>query len=236
MESYGEYTAKGIKKRVGIVDKAGPLETAYFLGYMACDGAYVQNKNWPFMSVNGTEKHVIERLQQTWCPDNTIYFVGKKSSDKVTAINDVWELRFPTILNELFNSKGIFTYKKNRRVVGIKQTALPAYIAGCIDADGFISVTFRKDTRTPRLRFFITHQSEKFLADLQNSLESFGVVTTLRQHGSNVFRLQAQNTEANKRFLFSIKTYLRNTKKVNVLDEYLNKYYVPQASDELLEP
>jgi len=232
MESYGEYTDKGIKKKFKIV--SGERD-AYLLGFLACDGGYVVNRKWPFMMVSGTEKYIIDWVNQSYIPDANIIFAGKKSSKKVNATNDVFEIRWAGKASKQFSKFGIFCKKPERRIVNIPNRSLPEYIAGCIDADGFITVTHRKDCRTPRLRFFITHAGEKFLSDLQEKLSTLGVTTTLRQHGDNVWRLQAQNTEQNKAFLSTITTTLRNKRKVKVLNEYLKEYYVPQESDELLE-
>jgi len=234
MERVIEYTDKGSKKHCRVFDKIENNFTAYLIGYMACDGGYINSKH-PFMMVSSTEEHIINHFNNRYCPDRVVYNVGKKSSKKVTARNNVFELRFPAKMNHSFNKFGIFKYKKDRRIVGIKQDFLLPYLAGCIDADGFITVTNRKDCRTPRLRFFITHESELFLSDLQSIFERFNVPTTLRQHGDNVWRLQAQNTEKNKPFLDSLTPYLKNVKKNTMLNNYLVKYYEPQASDELLE-
>lgn len=239
MENYfSEYTVRGEVKRFKSFEKLSE-ETAYLVGYMACDGGFVSgksNRNYSFMSVSSKDKYILDHFVKMYCPDNTIYFLGKRSSEKVKSINDVWELRFPPKMNESFNKFGIFNYKPTRRVVGVPNLCFLPYMAGCMDADGFISVTHRHDCRTPRLRFFITHASELFLADLQNRLDTFGVSTTLRQHGPNVFRLQAQNTEHNCKFLYRLYEYLKNTQKKKILYDYLYDYYfVPQASGELLE-
>lgn len=222
MESKREYTTKSNS------------ELAYLIGYLACDGAFVNHKNkYPFMSVCSTEKYIVEYFREEWCPDRVIYNCGIKSSSLVKAVNQVYELRFPREMNTVFSQKGIFCRKPERRLIGIKNEYLLEFMAACLDADGFITVTHRKDTRTPRLRFFITHGSERFLADLQERLE---IPTTLRQHGQNVFRLQAQNTVKNMDFLAKVHPFLRNHKKVSILENYLNEYYEPQNSDELLEP
>ena len=61
------------------------------------------------------------------------------------------------------------------------------------------------------------------------------IPTTLRQHGKNVWRLQAQNTTENITYLSSVLPFLKNRKKIQILLTYLNKFDVPQASGELLE-
>lgn len=232
-ESYGEYAVRKESKRFYKEERIRSVEDAYLIGYMACDGSYIENRGYPFMGVNSKNYEILEGFRNTYCPDNTIYFVGKKSSEKVKAISDVWELRFPPRMRVLWNNHGIFSRKLHRRVVGIRNEYLYSYFAGVVDSDGFISVCHRKDTRTPRLRVFITHESEKFLADLQNRLE---VNSTLRQHGNNVFRLQLQNTEQNKPFLRKVLPYIRDKQRNKILKDYLYKYYdVPQASGELLE-
>ena len=232
-ENFGEYAARKEVKRYYQEERICSAEDAYLIGYMACDGSYVENRGYPFMGVNSKNYEILEGFRNLYCPDNTIYFVGKKSSKKVKAVSDVWELRFPPKMRVMWNNHGIFSKKLSRRVVGIRKEYFYSYFAGVIDSDGFVSVTHRRDTRTPRLRVFITHQSEKFLADLQNRLE---VNSTLRQHGDNVFRLQLQNTEQNKPFLSKILPYIRDKQRGKILKDYLYKYYdVPQASGELLE-
>lgn len=230
MEStFSEYTTVGMTKRYKNINTS---EDCYLLGYLACDGGYVVNRKWPFMMVSSTEKYIITEFRNTYIPDSSIYNVGVKSSKKVNALNPVYELRWSPKASKQFNKYGVLCKKSARRVVGIPNKYFLQYLAGCIDADGFVSVTHRKDCRTPRLRFFITHTSEIFLADLQNRME---INTTLRQHGENVWRLQAQNTTQNMQLLNKLLPYIKNRKKYNVIKQYLNKYYVPQASDELLE-
>jgi hypothetical protein len=239
MEKYKtEYNDKGIIKFVYNFNKISSAEDAYFIGYMACDGGFISADGYPFMSVSSTEKYIIEYFSK-YTSHAVVRNIGQKSSDKVKAINDVFELRFPSKMAETFKNFGIWCKKPERRLIGIPNTYFLSFFWGVLDSDGFISVTHRKDCRTPRLRFFITHGSEKFLVDLQNKLfELFNVNTTLRQHGPNVWRLQAQNTTQNITFLSKMlceNLPVFNIKKWTKLIEYFDNY-VPQASDELLEP
>lgn len=233
-----EYNDKGTTKFVLNFNKISSDEDAYFIGYMACDGAYIHANGYPFMSVSSTEKSIIERFA-LYTSHAVVRNVGKKSSAKVTTTNDVFELRFPAKMSATFKNFGIWCKKPERRIVGIPKQHFLAYFWGVLDSDGFISITHRADCRTPRLRFFITHGSEKFLADMQTKLaECFNLSTTLRQHGPNVWRLQAQNTSQNiELFLKMLQLDLPifNVKKWTKLVEYLDNY-APQASDELLEP
>lgn len=239
MEKYKtEYNDKGTIKYCVNFNKITSDLDAYFIGYMACDGAYVSASGYPFMSVSSTEEYLLHFFKDEYSPYSVIKNVGKKSSEKVNAINNVYELRLSTKMRETFKLFSIFDYKINRRVTNIPKKYALAYIRGVLDADGFVTVTHRKDCRTPRLRFFITHTSEKFLADIQNLLfDNFELSTTLRQHGPNVWRLQAQNTTQNINFLklMILTDTPFNIKKNTVIEEYFNNY-VPQASDELLEP
>lgn len=234
MESFGEYSVRGEVKRYYKESFIQNSDDAYLIGYMACDGAFVKNRGYPFMSINSINQYLILDFKNRYCPDATIYFLGKKSSKRVKAISDVWEMKFPPKMSKLWNNYGIFRYKKDRRVIGISNTYFDPYMAGVIEADGFISITHRKDCRTPRLRFFITHASLKFLADIQNRLDMMGIPTSLRQHGKNVYRLQAQHTNKNIEYLLSIIPYFKNNKKIAILNDYLKKYVEPQASGELL--
>lgn len=228
---YREYSTHGIMKRYKIISNKNDKDV-YLLGYLAGDGSYITDRSWPFMSVNSTEKYIVDYFRDEYCPDSEVYYEGIKSSNLVNAVNPVHSLRFPAKFSIQLAAYGIFVKKPSRRFVGVPKTMLAPYIAGLIDSDGFISVSHRKDTREPRLRWFITHAAEKFLVDIQNAL---GISTTIRQHGPNVWRLQAQNTEHNKSFLYRLLPYLRNRKKRYVLSNYLANYYVPQASGELLE-
>lgn len=234
-----EYSDKGNIRRCYVFDSITNKEDAYFLGYMACDGSFVFNRGYSFMSVNSKNKHIVEKFGSEYSPDSKILFLGKKSSEKVTAVSDVYEVRFSPKMKQVFAKFGVFDYKLNRRVVGIPNKFFGAYLRGVIDSDGFITVGYRADCRTPRLRWFITHQSEMYLADLQNKINDvYNVSTTLRQHGKNVWRLQAQNTVQNIKFLkeiFSLGIDVCDFQKRSIVENYLLKY-VPQASDELLEP
>lgn len=233
-----EYNDKGNFKRCFVFDGIADNNLAYFVGYMACDGAFVYNRGFSFMSVNSTEEYIICKFKEEYAPDNTIYFKGKVSSQKVKAVSDVWEIRFSPRMKTSFSKFGIFDYKRNRRVVGIPKKFFKGYLRGVIDADGFITVSHRKDCRTPRLRWFITHESKTFLLDLQRFVdEYYQVPTTVAQTGEKVWRLQAQNTTKNIEFLrdiFSVELDVYNNRKANVVKSYLDKY-VPQKSGELLE-
>lgn len=244
-DNYLEYNAAGKIKRYYKFTHIQNLDDAYMMGYIACDGAYVKNakgnKCYPYISVNSTQKYLITQFRDSYCPNNTIYNEGIKSSTKVKAINPTYCVRFPSKMNEIFKNHGCFEYKENRRIVGIPKKLMDGYIRGVIDADGFITISVRKDCRTPRLRWFITHQSKQFLLDLQNIITDFyGVNTSLNQHTSgNCWRLGGQHTEQNKVFLnkvFCIPLKVYNIDKFNIVNKYLQQYYVPQASDELLEP
>jgi len=238
-KSWTEYNDKGNTKRCYTFDSITNNSDAYFIGYMACDGSFVYNRGYSFMSVNSTADYIIQNFHDTYSPDTKIYDLGFNSSKLVTAVNRVFETRFAPRMKATFSKFGIFDYKKNRRVIGIPNKFFGAYLRGVIDADGFITVTHRKDCRTPRLRWFITHESEQYLSDLQEKVASiYKVTTTLRQHGKNVWRLQAQNTEENIRMfkeIYSIFLDVWNIKKYTIVAMYFAKY-VPQSSDELLEP
>lgn len=233
-----EYNDKGIVKFVWNFNKISSDEDAYFIGYMACDGGYILANGFPFMSVSSSDKSIIDHFAK-YTSHAVVRNVGQKSSKKVNATSDIYELRFPAKMSQTFKNFGIWCKKPERRVVGIPKVYFLAYFWGVLDSDGFISVTHRADCRTPRLRFFITHGSEKFLADVQNLLNTeYGLSTTLRQHGPNVWRLQAQNTQQNIEFfqkMLRVDLPVFNTKKWTKLVQYLDSY-VPQASDELLEP
>lgn len=238
-KSWTEYNDKGSKKRCYIFDSIDNNADAYFLGYMACDGSFVYNRGYSFMSVSSTEEYIVKHFRDMYTPDNKLYNVGIKKSEKVNAIREVFETRFAPKMKTTFNKFGIFDYKKNRRIVGIPKKYFGAYLRGVIDADGFITVTYRKDCKTPRIRWFITHESVQYLADLQEKVASlFKVTTTLRQHGPKVWRLQGQNTEDNIRLfneIYNLYLNVWNVQKYTIVASYFAKY-VPQASDELLEP
>lgn len=238
-KSLTEYNDKGSTKRCYIFNSVDNNADAYFLGYMACDGSFVYNRGYSFMSVNSTEEYIVKHFHDTYTPDTKLYNVGIKKSEKVSAVREVFETRFAPKMKATFNKFGVFDYKKNRRVVGIPNKYFGAYLRGVIDADGFITITHRKDCRTPRIRWFITHESEQYLADLQSKVANiFNVTTTLRQHGKNVWRLQAQNTEENIKLfkqIYNIILDVWNVRKYTIVAMYFAKY-VPQASDELLEP
>lgn len=239
MEKYTtEYNDKGIIKSVINFNTLLNEDDAYFIGYMSGDGGFIANDGYPFMSVSSTEDYIMEAFQE-YTSHAIVRNIGKKSSEKVKAINNVYELRFPAKMSETFKNFGIFCKKPQRRLVGVPNKLFGAYLRGLIDSDGFVTVTHRKDCRTPRIRFFITHGSEKLLADVQEKLNDiYGVNSTLRQHGDNVWRLQGQNTVQNIELFKTIfhtryKTF--NVQKHFIVEEYLDTY-VPQASDELLEP
>lgn len=238
-KSWTEYNDKGSTKRCYIFDSIENNADAYFLGYMACDGSFVYNRGYSFMSVNSTEEYIVRHFHDVYTPDTKLYNVGVKKSEKVNAIREVFETRFAPKMKSTFNKFGVFNYKKSRRVVGIPNKYFGAYLRGVIDADGFITVTHRKDCRTPRIRWFITHESEQYLADIQEKVASlFKITTTLRQHGKNVWRLQAQNTEENIKLfkeIYNLHLDVWNIQKYTIVAMYFAKY-VPQASDELLEP
>lgn len=236
MENYGEYTVRGKKYRYKKFFKISSESEAYFIGYMACDGSYLNGK-YPRMRASSTEKYIMECFREEFCPDSTIYDGVLNSSDKVKSINKVFELGISSKMRGSLNNFGVFCYKPERRVVGIPNRFFHAYMAGVIDADGFITVTHRKDCRTPRLRFFITHAGDKFLSDLQSKLiDVFELPSYVRQHGDkNCYRLSCQHTNKNMKFLAKVLPWLKNRKKIKLLTDYLDQYSVPQVSGELRE-
>lgn len=236
MESYREYTVRGKTYRYKIFTKISSESEAYFIGYLACDGGYTSGKH-PKMTVCSTEKYIMKEFKEEFCPDSTIYDGVLKSSDKVKAVNKVYRLELASKLRSSFVNFGIFSKKVDRRVVGIPNKFFHVYMAGVIDADGFITVGHRKDCRTPRLRFFITHAGEKFLSDLQSKLvDIFELPSYVKQHGDkNCYRLSCQHTSRNMQFLKNVLPYLKNRKKIEIVTAYLNQYDVPQVSGELRE-
>jgi len=239
MESFGEYTVRGQVKRFNCFDKLCE-NTSYLIGYLACDGSYVSckgNRGYDFMAVASKDLYILEGFKEDFCPDMTIYYLGVKSSKKVHAVSEVWELRFPRKMNESFRKFGVLDYKISRRIIGVSISNFLPYLAGCIDSDGFISVKYRRDCRTPRLCFYITHQSSVFLKDLQHYLSQLGVNTYVHPHGTGAYRLNAQNTSQNITLLEKVYPFIRNKKRKTILYNYLSSsFFVPQASGELLEP
>lgn len=236
-----EYKDKGSTKYVYNFNKIESFEDAYFIGYMSCDGAFItaNGGNSSFMTVNSTYRPIVAHFAKAYTSHAIIRNVGIKSSEKVNAKNEVFEVRFPPKFNDTLRNYGIWCKKPERRIVSIPNKFFLAYFWGVLDSDGFVSITHRKDCRTPRLRFFISHGGEAFLVDLQNKLaELFNLNTTLRKHGANVWRLQAQNTTQNIQFftkMLQLDLPVFNIQKWEKLVNYLDTY-VPQASDELLEP
>jgi len=204
-------------------------EDAYLIGYMACDGAYINYDKCKKMSVNGTELNIIEYFRDKYSPDTKIEQSGIKITKKVNAVKEVFELKFSAKMRELWANYGIFCYKKERRLVGIKHKYFWAYFAGCLDADGFVTVAIRKDQRTPSIRLFITHESEVFLKDLQNKLMEFGVASGLRDHHNDegCYRLGIQSKFALMPMLAEMLPFVKNTKKAKIISDYLAAYYKP---------
>lgn len=229
--NYSEYTCRTVTKRYFEFDKVSDADMAYWLGYMACDGAYVKGDKHSFMSVNSTCYDILASFKNEFAPDSTLRHVGNVDSEKVNAVNDVYELRFSSRQSKCFAPFGIMAYKKDRRIIGIPKSMFLPYLRGAIDADGFITVSHRKDCRTPRLRWFITHAGLLYLQDMQNALNDlYGISTTLRQHGPKVWRLQAQNTEQNIVLLqeaFNIPLVTCNPKKKHVVTSYLQNLRAP---------
>jgi hypothetical protein len=202
MESFSEYTVRKQKFRYLDFNKIDNKDLAYVCGYLAGDGAFLANAGYPKLSLSSVDKHIIEAFKAYLCPDTSIQYVGKHSTERVKAVNDIWSINLSMKVSQAFKPFGIFCYKKDRRVIGIPNHLFIHYFHGVMDADGFIGITVRRDCRLPRVRIFITHESEKFLVDLQNKLdELFEIPSTIRQHGTGCYRLQLQHTEKNKLFL-----------------------------------
>lgn len=206
---------------------------AYTIGYLAGDGGYIENRGFPFMLVSSTEKHIIQQFKEYWVPNKPIYELGKKSSEKVNAINDVYELRFQSKLSKKFNKYGIFCKKKDRVVKNINFEYTIPYIAGLLDADGHIQIEDRVDTLTPRLIWAITHRSKEYLECVQNLLEEWYVPSTIRKHGNrNCYRISCKSTESNKIFLNKLLPYMLNKNKKQKLSTYLKIYYKEYSTNE----
>jgi intein/homing endonuclease len=201
-------------------------DDAYLIGFMACDGAFINNDRCTKMSINNTQLNIIEWFKDNYSPDTKIEETGIKVTKRVNAINPVYELKFSAKMRDFWNNHGIFCYKKDRRLIGIKHKFFWAYFAGCIDGDGFVTVAKRKDQRTESIRVFITHESERFLEDLQHKLMEFNIASGLKEHDSgNCYRLGIQSKFALMPILEKIEPHLKNQQKKKIVNDYLNKYY-----------
>jgi hypothetical protein len=240
VERFIEY--RGRSGLVAYKDMSGSIdqEDAYFIGYLYGDGGYVQNDGYPFFSVLSINPDVLTYFISRYSPNSRLYFRGKISSSKVTAKHDCYEVRFPSRFSKQFSRFGVFCKKHERRLIGIPEKLFINVLHGLIDSDGFWNVEYRKDCRTPRLRIFITHRSQHFLVDIQNSLQKlFNISSGIYQHGDrDCYRLGIQNTNsciflAQK--IFNENEYFCNQFKKQMVLNYLDEF-VRQKSGELLEP
>lgn len=239
MEKYIEYTIRNTTKRYLELTKIDNPQDAYFIGYMYGDGGFVVHGGQSFMMVNSINQKLIEFFRDRYAPDAVIYNFGRKSSAKVRAINECYELRFTGRFSKQLDKFGLFCKKNDRKVLGIPNAFFINVLHGLFDSDGFWTVGNRKDCRVPRLRGFITHRSQYFLHDVQRKLsELYNISSTVAQHeNKECYRLGIQNTlhsiELVKK-MYNYNIVCNDVKKSKVL-QYLNSY-VRQKSDELLEP
>lgn len=225
MESYREYTVRKQTFKFLDFNKIDNKDLAYVCGYLAGDGSYLERSGYPKLALSSIDYSIVEAFRDYLSPNTSIQYLGKQSSERVNSLNDLWSVNLSSKVSNCFKPFGIFSYKKDRRMVGIPNSLFIHYFHGVLDADGFIGITVRRDCRSPRVRIFITHESEKFLVDLQNKLdELFEVPSTIRQHGKNCYRLQLQNTEKNKQLLdilYSNTPFIYSKKKESVYNNRL---------------
>jgi len=241
MEILREYIDKGNWRRYRDLQKVYDKQDAYLIGYLYGDGGFITNGGSSFMSVSSINWNVIEAFKDRFCPDQQVRNIGKKSSTKVKATNDVYELRFPPKFSKQLEKFGLFCKKKDRSLKGVPDKFFINVLHGLIDADGFWTVGHRKDCRSPRLRIMITHRSQHFLVDVQRKLEMlYNVSSTIVLHDSGqCYRLSVQNTSRAimlAREIIANIDYTCNDFKLWMIKEYLNNVDMRPKSDELLEP
>lgn len=247
MESYSEYTDKGMTRRYRTFDKITNPTDAYFLGFIGADGGYTagikkpSGKSYPRMSVSSITKNIVEGIQQRYCPDVALCKRGLRNSGKFIARTPAVELHFPRVLGELFKRYGIFSHKPERRLVGIPKAYLSAYVLGLLDADGCFVVRRRKDCRTPRLNIHIVSSAHLLLQDVQRVLEcELGIASSVYSRNTNCHELRISNTQSAIRFghwVYSNLPEFYYLKKHQIFNQYISEVMPTSCPypDELLE-
>ena len=169
-----EYSVAGKIYRFDIFDKITTKNEAYFIGYMAGDGAISIEKNSnrkPRMDVSSSDFDTIDFFQKRFCPDTPISSkLPSNKSRNIIARKLVYSIHFSTKFSETFKKFGILDLKINRKLVNISKVSFKYYLLGLFDADGHLSFGRRKDRNRIWMSFAITHQSYNLLHSIQTFL------------------------------------------------------------------
>lgn len=237
---FREYTVRGKVIKYKELSSLSNSTDAYFIGYISADGTYQQGmkpngKSYPTMGISSTDEYIVRMFRNLYCPLVQYKNRGKRSSKKVKANNNSFELKFPRGMKDTFNKFGVFDYKPSRKMVGVSKSMQWAYMLGIMDADGCFVVRHRRDCRTPRLNIHIVSCAYNVLVEMQRRLEEQGIISSVYQRkSSNCFELRINNTEHAIRFgklLYRDLPSVYNYKKKHIFDTYVNTYTSSSCSN-----
>lgn len=237
---FREYTVRGKVVKYKELSSLSNSTDAYFIGYISADGTYQRGmkpngKSYPTMGISSTDEYIVRMFRNLYCPLVQYSNRGKRSSKKVKANNDSFELKFPRGMKNTFNKFGVFDYKPSRKMVGVSKSMQWAYMLGIMDADGCFVVRHRRDCRTPRLNIHIVSCAYNVLVEMQRRLEEQGIISSVYQRkSSNCFELRINNTEHAIRFgklLYRDLPSVYNYKKKHIFDTYVNTYTSSSCSN-----
>lgn len=176
-----EYTVRGIKYKVNLLNEIQDETDAYVIGYLAADGSfsYGGKKNFMKMGISSKNRYILEGIRTKYIPLNSIrkrvrnISITNAQGKKYKYQNNVnYELDFPIRFSESLVKYGIAKPKTQRVIAGVPKKYWSACILGFLDADGSIQVRHRKDRRTSRLNIHIVTSARTITRHIQRECEN----------------------------------------------------------------
>lgn len=190
-----EYKINNKIFKLNVFKRVRDNNDSYLLGYLSGDGGINKgtHKRNARLFVSSIEYDVIKSFCDFYCPDNLITSkipINKKRGIKSN--KESYILNFSSKFSEAFKNHGILCLKKDRDIVGVKNSLMIKFIHGLFDADGAISWGRRKDRDRLWANFVVTHQSLKLLNKVQNFLlNEFEIATSINiKKNENCFVLR----------------------------------------------
>ena len=228
-----EYIVNNKKVLVNLFDEIRDETDAYFIGYLFADGGYhaPTHKRKARMAVSSTDIDIIKFFAQYYQPLTEVIVRNPNSNKERSIVGKLQysNLVFSSKFSETFAKFGVLKLKKERTFHNIPKKFFNSFLLGIFDADGSISWGHRKDRNRVWADFKITHQSHKFLLQIQRTLlEMYGIPTFVTVKGSNedcyVLRISDRNiVKSLFDILYATPFNLYNARKFNNYKLFYNE-------------
>lgn len=228
-----EYIVNNKKVLVNLFDEIRDEIDAYFIGYLFADGGFhaPTHKRKARMAVSSTDIDIIKFFAKHYQPLTEVvvrapnYNKARGIIGKLQYSNLVFSSKF----SETFAKFGVLKLKKERTFHNIPKKFFNSFLLGVFDADGSITWGKRKDRNRVWGEFKITHQSHKFLLQIQRILlEMYNVPTfvTIKCPNEDYYVLRVSNRHIVKSLfdiLYTDNLDIYNKKKFNNYKLFYNE-------------